>query len=61
MHTMRPCPRFPQENESKTGADETSQQEGEATAEDEAIVAAAFSHVTYLNVGSTYRVELGMR
>ncbi|EAW17091.1 uncharacterized protein NFIA_004490 [Aspergillus fischeri NRRL 181] len=29
------------------------------TNEDEAIVAAGFSHVTYLEVGSTYRVELG--
>ncbi|OQE40166.1 hypothetical protein PENCOP_c006G01055 [Penicillium coprophilum] len=58
-HTMRPCPRIPQESESKSEARKASLQEGEATAEDEAIVAAAFSHVTSLDVGSTYRVELG--
>lgn len=44
-HTMRPCPRLPRDDE--------------ATAKDENIVIAAFSHVTYLDVGSTYQVELG--
>jgi len=59
MHTMRPCPGFLQENESKSGANKTSQQEGGTTTEDEAIIAAAFSYVTYLDVKPTCRVEVG--
>ncbi|KAF3384618.1 hypothetical protein F1880_002773 [Penicillium rolfsii] len=58
-HTMRPCPRLSSQNECNPEEQSTSNREGEATAEDEAIVAAAFSHVTYLEVGSTYHVQLG--
>ncbi|KAJ5883330.1 uncharacterized protein N7473_010216 [Penicillium subrubescens] len=58
-HTMRPCPRLPSQNEYTPEEQSTSNREGEATGEDEAIVAAAFSHVTYLEVGSTYHVQLG--
>ncbi|KAJ5788733.1 hypothetical protein N7457_003723 [Penicillium paradoxum] len=57
-HTMKPCPRPPQEGGSNTGADRTPLGEGEAM-EAEAMVLAAFSPVTPLDVGATYRVELG--
>ncbi|RHZ63050.1 uncharacterized protein CDV56_104292 [Aspergillus thermomutatus] len=52
-YTLRPCPRTRPHNEDNP--------ERVATTEDEAIVAAAFSPVTYLDLGSTYRVELGNR
>ncbi|KAJ5360452.1 hypothetical protein N7517_009643 [Penicillium concentricum] len=58
-HTMRPCPKLSQESGSKSGEVRTPQQEGNSTAEDEAVIAAAFSHVTSLDVSSTYRVGLG--
>ncbi|KAJ5630619.1 uncharacterized protein N7484_010719 [Penicillium longicatenatum] len=47
--------------EDDTTADGESTLKAEWSAKDEYVVAAAFSHVTSLNVGSTYRVELGSK
>jgi len=58
-HTIIPCPRPPAEIGVKSGAGSNIQQEGVTTAEDENVVAEAFSHVTSLNVGSVYLVQLG--
>jgi hypothetical protein len=58
-HTLRPCPRIQRNKTDKPERVENSLGERVVTAEDENIVALVFSHVTNMEVGSTYRVELG--
>ncbi|KAG2005301.1 hypothetical protein GB937_008844 [Aspergillus fischeri] len=59
MFTLWPCPRNQPHNKDNPERLRAACGELVITNEDEAIVAAGFSHVTYLEVGSTYRVELG--
>ncbi|GIJ85600.1 hypothetical protein Asppvi_004459 [Aspergillus pseudoviridinutans] len=57
--TLKPCPRIQPHAEGTPERLENSCGERVPTARDEDIVASVFSHVTYLDVGSMYRVELG--
>ncbi|KAF4168252.1 hypothetical protein CNMCM6936_003040 [Aspergillus lentulus] len=57
--TLWPCPRNQQHNKDNPERLRAACGELLITNEDEAIVAAGFSQVTYLEVGSTYRVEFG--
>ncbi|GFF34001.1 hypothetical protein IFM61606_00488 [Aspergillus udagawae] len=57
--TLRPCPRVRRDKADKPKQVENSLGERVVTAEDEDIVASILSHVTNMEVGSTYRVELG--
>jgi hypothetical protein len=57
--TLWPCPRNQQHNKDNPERLRAACGELVITNEDEAIVAAGFSQVTHLEVGSTYRVEFG--
>jgi hypothetical protein len=59
IFTLWPCPRNQPHNKENPERLRAACGELVITNEDEAIVAAGFSQVTHLEVGSTYRVELG--
>lgn len=58
-YTLRPCPRIQRDKADRPKQVENSLGERVVTSEDEDIVASVFSHVTNMEVGSTYHVELG--